>query len=536
MKKRNLLLLFALLALHLTATADPNPTLSTRLSEAHPIIMPELVEYPILIRAAMEDEIGVSIVEVIVTVDGDTIPTGEAVDHYYALWRPEVYAEHEVHITAISSEGVSTSITRNVTVQSGASVQTVRTMDNVVIEFSGTNSRWFEQSYSLPQFVGGYRTVRANLNVTCPSVAGGCDDWDRLAWIEIKDAAGNWVELIRYITPYSVGCNHSLDVSHLASLLQGDVEIRMFIDTWGTGGWEITLDFKYFTGTPLHLYSRVDKIWDGSYDFGNPANLQPVPTTTFQFPENAEQGKMFLTNTGHGWGNNNSNNAAEFYHAYHDVRIDDADFYEHDLWNDCNPNPDNCSPQSGNWSPNRAGWCPGAITEPEEINFQSYLGESSFSLNYRFQESYVDECHANNPSCVSGVTCPDCNDGYNPIYYVDAVMVSYADVPLFSDDYEAPPPLPTGLFDNLNTKYRISMFPNPTANVFHLTIHQGLTGSSKVVIYSVDGSALKQYAFHSVEALESYDFDLSGLSAGQYFIRLSTGNGEGVEQLTISRD
>ena len=79
---------------------------------------------------------------------------------------------------------------------------------------------------------------------------GGCDDWDRWAHIDIKAPDGNWVQLIRYITPYGVGCDHELDVTDYSSLLQGQVEFRVFIDTWGTGGWQLTLDIDYTEGTP----------------------------------------------------------------------------------------------------------------------------------------------------------------------------------------------------------------------------------------------------------------------------------------------
>jgi hypothetical protein len=58
----------------------------------------------------------------------------------------------------------------------------------------------------------------ANLTVGCPSIPNGCDDWDRLAYIDIKGPDGNWVQIIRYITPYGVACNHDIDLTDYASL------------------------------------------------------------------------------------------------------------------------------------------------------------------------------------------------------------------------------------------------------------------------------------------------------------------------------
>ena len=102
-------------------------------------------------------------------------------------------------------------------------------LEDIVIEFGGENSRWYYGTYNLPQFVGAYENLNAFLDVECPNIGGGCDDWDRWAHIDIKAPDGNWVQLIRYITPYGVACDHELNVTDYSSLLQGQVEFRVFI-------------------------------------------------------------------------------------------------------------------------------------------------------------------------------------------------------------------------------------------------------------------------------------------------------------------
>ena len=92
--------------------------------------------------------------------------------------------------------------------------------------------------------------------------------------------------------------------------MQGQVEFRVFIDTWGTGGWQLTLDIYYTEGTPDFPYSSVTEAWDGSYSFGNPANLQPVETYQAGLIDEVEASFLRLSNTGHGWCSNNSGNAA----------------------------------------------------------------------------------------------------------------------------------------------------------------------------------------------------------------------------------
>lgn len=525
--------IYALALSAVSLMANPQPMITTKLIETFPIEMHELIEYPVYINAWMEDEPGEDIDRVEVTVDGEAVTVKEGSGFYYFLFRPDAYGDHTIEMTAYGTNGASNAISRSVSVTDDISNQTVRALDDVVIEFGGENSRWYEGTYELPQYIGTYEQVIADFIVECPSIAGGCDDWDRLAWVEIKGPDGEWVELIRYITPYGRGCNHSANVTPLNSLLQGAVEFRVFIDTWGTGGWKLTLDLEHRKGFPANPYTRVDKVWDASYDFGNPANLQPVPVVNFELPVNANVSRLYLTNTGHGWGANNSFNAAEFFHATHDLRIDGINTFEHDQWWDCDPNPDGCSPQSGTWQYDRAGWCPGAIATPETYDFTGYIGNGDYDLSYIFMESYVDNCHANNPSCVSGVTCNDCNDGYNPIYYVDAVIISYSDVPLLSDDYAAPPPLPTGIFDHYDMEYALRAYPNPSGGRFRLETPDDIGDSARIRVVSVDGAQHKFYYFNSAAEIAAFDFDLSSLAPGNYFLQLETRDGSGAVEITL---
>ena len=101
-----------------------------------------------------------------------------------------------------------------------------------------------------------------------------------------------------------------LNVTDYSSLLQGEVEFRVFIDTWGTGGWQLTLNLEYTEGVPDYPYSGVVEAWDGSYSFGDPSNLQPVETFNTDLLAEVQSSHLRLSNTGHGWGNNNSNNAS----------------------------------------------------------------------------------------------------------------------------------------------------------------------------------------------------------------------------------
>ncbi len=499
------------------------PVLTTQLTEDYPLEMPVLKDYPIYINASVEEPDTMD--EVTITINGDTYTAIEKEGYYFYAWTPSSYGSHEIVITAKATSGDETFIARNIAVTNTASSQVVETIKDVVIEFNGENSRWYYGYYTLPQSIGSYDSINGIFEVECPNIAGGCDDWDRWAHIDVKGPDGNWIQIIRYITPYGVACGHEIDLTDYMSLLQGEIEFRVFIDTWGTGGWQLTLDLDFHQGAPEYDYTNVVEAWDATYNFGDPADLQPVETYTANILNTVEESYLRLSNTGHGWGENNTSNAAEFFNAYHYIDINNEEVYNQHLFNLCNPNPDNCTGQLGTWYHNRAGWCPGAISHPDIFDLTSYIG-TSLDLDYRFHPTYQDNCHPNNPDCVSGTTCPDCEAGYNPHYNVDGHIISKSNTPLYYDNT-----LGVNSVNN-DMVYDISVYPNPSKGLFSL-FTEYLEGKTRVSIYAIDGKQMKVYYFNSNEELLNYKFDLSNVTSGIYFINIENNKGTGAKKIII---
>ena len=405
------------------------PTLVSRVSDAFPIEMNDLIGYPLYASASIEHDDLLSITGIDFIINGVPFPALTDGNAYVFWWQPPYFGAYDLQIVATASNGKTTEKTLKIEVAKPTDNQSILTLDNVLIDFNNA-ARSYIGTYQLPQFAGTYDIITADFWVECPNVDGGCDDWDRLAYVQIKAPDGRWVEFVRYITPYGIGCFHSLELTDYASLLQGEAEIRIFIDTWGTGGWNVNLQLTYERGIPQYLYSNIDVLWEGNFPLGNYANLQPLDTLDYSFPEHTEEAKMLLVTTGHGWGENNSLNAAEFFDARHHIKVDDNPEFEQHLWTNCVPNPDACNGQLGNWESNRAGWCPGIIAPNYEYDFTPFLSNSSMELSYIFQENYVDLCHASHPDCVSGVTCNNCNDGFNPNYQIRGHMITYSNTSL----------------------------------------------------------------------------------------------------------
>lgn len=497
------------------------PKVATKLTDAYPVQMPALHAYPLYASASIAEPDFNSITSVAFNADGEELPTSFEGGSWMAWWTPSGYGPHTVEVTAWANNGNSTTTNVQVEVTDLAEDRTERTFDSAVIDMGTIGSQWYTGSYTLPQSVGAFNKIMAHLIVTCPSVPGGCDDWDRLASIEVKAPDGRWVEIIRYVTPYGRACDHWLDVTDFASLLQGNIDVRMYIDTWGTGGWKLDLDFQYEAGQPDHLYSTVQEIWRGNYNFGDPANLQPVDTVELTPPWHAETAGLRLVTSGHGWGSNNTGNAAEFYHAVHHVYVDGQPF-EQDLWTICNPNPDGCQPQAGTWQYARAGWCPGSIAAPFAYDLAPLFTGGPMQFVYRFQESYVDLCHPNNPDCINGVTCPNCNDGYNPFYPVSAYLISKGNAPM-TVGITSPAPV---------NEYQLGISPNPTHGYFNLHL-DGDMGPCVATLHDITGGTLKTWFLGSQEQLQAHPFRTDGLAAGTYFVRVQSETARTVGKVVV---
>ncbi len=431
--------------------------------------------------------------------------------YFSAEWTPSSYGTHTMYVTAHSTGGMSTTHTVIFDVLSNVSDLTVETFD--MVHISTSTQTTVTQEFDFPAYAGAFDNIMLYLDVTCP--AGGCDPWDRVGNMEARGPDGQWVELLRYITPYGVPCDHSIDVTDYSSILQGKVELRFSIGT-DEDGFVVDVDFGFHAGTPEYKYSWVDVIWNGTFPFGDYADLQPMDTIGWDFDEAAEASKLKVINTGHGWGNLNTGNAAEFYDATHKIKVNGDDYDQH-LWVVCNPNPDGCQPQNGTWFYNRAGWCPGTISEVYEYDLTPYIGAAT-EIVYEFYPGYVDLCHPNHPDCITGVTCADCGAGFNPHYIISGNLVTYSD----------------NLFITTAVREQASLglqlYPNPATEYALLSsFRQNMAMDAKVAVYTATGQLVDQFMWKGGAAR----IDCSHLQEGFYVIRVSAGSREEVLRLVI---
>ena len=475
--------------------------------EGEVVRMPELMAMTFVVSTDIEHPDLLHIQNVQFTVDGNTINGFETNNGFFmGNWTPPSYGTYTANVTAISSGGASVSGSVSFEVVSAAPTMDFAVIDNY--NFAGESV--IDTTFVLPSFVGTYSQVTAILNYGCP-----CDPWDRVASVKIRGANGEWMELFKYITPYGVACDDQIDITDFVSQLQGRVDFNISFPESVT-----SITFHYEAGTPEYYYSWMDNLWQGTYPFGDYANLQPVEPHTLNFSSDIEEAHIRLLCGGFSWGETNTSNAAEFYDATHNIKINGTTEFQQHLWQTCNPNPVGCQPQNGTWYHNRHGWCPGSIPILFQYDITSWISMPDLELEYEFYPDYIDYCHPNHPDCVTGVTCSNCYATWNPEINVAGALVTFSNELIITSIKEVVP------FHDL----QFSIEPNPSNGLFTFSTSGEKTfETADVQISNLTGNLIKEFTWNG----EKRNLNLTGLTKGIYLITVSTQDGIKTKKLII---
>ncbi len=482
------------------------------------VYMSELNPVIIVASAYIEHPEVLGITGVSADIDGEIVTLTEKnwnTGYFNTQWIPPAFGTYTMTVTATSTGDMATTETVTFEVTDNVTDLSVQTFD--MVHISTSTSTTVTDDFVFPTYVGSFDQLMLYLDVTCP--AGGCDPWDRVGNMEARGPNGEWVELLRYITPYGVPCDHTIDVTDYASILQGLVELRFSIGT-DAQGFVVDVMIDLHAGMPEYKYNWVDVIWRGTFPFGDYANMQPMDTIIWNYDNCTEASKLKIINTGHGWGDLNTGNAAEFYEATHHIKVNDDSFEQH-LWVDCNPNPDGCQPQNGTWYFDRAGWCPGSISYVYDYDLTPYVNTPDVEIVYEFYPDYMDLCHPNNPNCVTGVTCADCQAGFNPHFIISGNLISY------SDELS----IPVGETEQ-QPYYGLQLLPNPAIDRVELSSNrENAAISATVQVFDISGHLLKQMSWDGNPVM----MDVSELKNGMYIFVIRSERGTETKKLLIRK-
>ena len=156
------------------------------------------------------------VTEVHMLAGGQTLyPTNWGEGYYSGWWEVPAYGPQQIDIVATNNFGATTTTTVNINVVNSASDMQVHAVDDVWLNTGNTS---IVVDAELPSYLGAFNEIVATLEVSCPP--GGCGEWDRVASIDARGHDGDWIEIIRYITPYGVPCSHTIDLTDYLYLNQ----------------------------------------------------------------------------------------------------------------------------------------------------------------------------------------------------------------------------------------------------------------------------------------------------------------------------
>ena len=208
----------------------------------------------------------------------------------------------------------------------------------------------------------------------------------------------NWYEIGRYITPYWVGTQQlsrglEFDVTDFKSLLSGPTELMIYIENWTAKADIISVEFDYVAGEPDYPYYAVSEIFNlhsnsiSGIPYGVSHSIDLDKSV--QMPSNYESSHLRTIISG--WGHATPNDSdgrpcAEWCFRTHDVKINGANIFQHNLSPiGCASNPvSNQSP--GNWQPDRAGWCPGMAVPVRVDELDPSLNGALFTFEYDLED------------------------------------------------------------------------------------------------------------------------------------------------------
>ena len=312
---------------------------------------------------------------------------------------------------------------------SGAGVQlkfNYKTFTNKRLAWGSGFNQAASQNFDLHSDNSNIEAIKMYVRLDCP--AGGCDPWDRFANILIKNSDANqWYEMARHITPYGVGNSQlprglEVDVTDFKSILTGNVELKIYAETWVSSGWVISLEFDYLSGTPDYKYYEITPViqfnrnsLSGVPYGGENGNTQLdevkfdlKKTITFGSNIKSAHFRTIISGWGHATPADSDGRAcAEWCFRTHKIKIDNSDKFSHYMGPiGCGSNPINN--QGGNWAPDRAGWCPGMVVPVRVDKFDSDVSNSTLNFEYYFKpwiNNFVGTPGYNNKNAYNAISC-----------------------------------------------------------------------------------------------------------------------------------
>jgi hypothetical protein len=215
------------------------------------------------------------------------------------------------------------------------------------------------------------------------------DKWDRAGSIRLISEDQPDLEIVKFVTAYGGQTDWSVDVSFLAPLLRGPVEMAAFIDTWVSPAWRVSFSLEYIVDSTLPNYHWVKPLFfENSFDLETYADTGV--TVTADVPEGQQRVMLYYLVSGHC---TDGRGADEFVKKDNVLSVDDIVVFRYQPWrDDCRQfreiNPYTRRWSDGWWSSDysRSGWCPGDVVAPLILDLTDHFVPGSHTFGTRIED------------------------------------------------------------------------------------------------------------------------------------------------------
>ncbi len=282
------------------------------------------------------------------------------------------------------------------------------------------------------------RRITMNLTLAHPKDRA-IAHWDYMDRIKILRSGGvNGknidLEIGRMLTPYGSNFKEGwsytwkVDVTDFQPLLRDSIEIEYMHSGYESPdlGWDLSIDFKIDFGPPIAKFISFEKLWEGSFPYGDPDNdiENSLAEKELVRKDGSTFGRLRIQHTGHGM--DRPNGCSEFCSRWREIIFDGEIIDHRDIWKECGDNP--LYPQGGTWIFDRGYWCPGDLQTPDIIDIPLTKSKHTLDMNmkpftannvkqprevitsYFFQ--YSEPTHAND-AAIEEIIVPNRVDNYN---------------------------------------------------------------------------------------------------------------------------
>ena len=214
------------------------------------------------------------------------------------------------------------------------------------------------------------------------------DKWDRAGSIRLVADGQPDLEIVKFITAYGGRTEWSVDVSHLAPLLQGPVTVAAFIDTWVSPAWRVDLTLRYLPDSALPAYHWVEPLFLKDA-FTREAYADSGIAVSTAIPSGQQRVLLYYLVSGHC---TDGRDADEFVRKDNVIAVDGGVVYRFRPWRDDCRRFRGINPYTRRWSDgwwssdySRSGWCPGDWVRPVVLDLSDHLAAGVHRLRFRIE-------------------------------------------------------------------------------------------------------------------------------------------------------